>query len=413
MFAVNKAHYDADDVKRGHDRMANDPLLFRPSGRCYALCLDDAFETISFVLYMKERGGSVLLLPQQSPYGTARKLAEQAGCDALVYGGISNVVRLNEDARFAGEACLLQYSSGTTGEPKLIRRTWGDIDAELAAYNEALEAIPDEKPIVWVPVTHSFGLVTGVLAAMMRGSEPLIVTDKNPRYWLSLLKQHPRSIVYAVPFLLHLFVSFKFPVRFHRVIASGSPLTDALLEQLRESAYETMQQYGCSELGCISLARHAQASTDVGYLLRHLRLDDGGTMQSPTEWTVAGSRSEVRTRDFGYRDSSGRLHLLGRIDDLINVAGQKVIPYEVEQTLLQHPLVQEAVVCRTKHPVWGEAVKAFLVPRGHADSDAVLKWCIERLPPFKVPSSFVWLNEIPRNANGKVSRKHLENLISR
>ena len=66
------------------------------------------------------------------------------------------------------EPSLLQYSSGTTGEPKLIRRAWTEVDTEITAYNEALNCEVDEVPIVMAPVSHSYGLICGTLSAITR-----------------------------------------------------------------------------------------------------------------------------------------------------------------------------------------------------------------------------------------------------
>ena len=68
------------------------------------------------------------------------------------------------------EPSLLQYSSGTTGEPKLIRRAWTEVDTEITAYNEALNCEVDEVPIVMAPVSHSYGLICGTLSAITRGA---------------------------------------------------------------------------------------------------------------------------------------------------------------------------------------------------------------------------------------------------
>ncbi len=409
MLAVDKSRYSWSDMRRlGELQLANQAELQHPAELCIALCIEHPFELVSLVLQLQEEGGTVLLLPQHTPLVTAKQRAIQAGCRALIYGRADNLIILESDACEARESGMLQYSSGTTGEPKLIHRSWTDIELEIAAYNERLAAEPGEQPIIWVPVTHSFGLIAGVLASLRRGAEPIVLTEKNPRFWHKMLKEHPRSIVYAVPFLLHLYLSFKLPTKFHRVVSSGSSLTDSLLEQIRELAGEVIQQYGCTELGCISLSRHPQASTDVGKPLSHMRLAEPGTKEQPEEWIVTYGSRETATHDLGYRDEQGRLHLLGRTDDLINVSGQKVIPLEVEQVLLQHAQVAEAVVCRSPHKVWGEAVKAWIVPRDHADEDELRQWCVDRLPPYKVPSFIEQVTTLPRNANGKIDRRQLE-----
>ncbi|MNC41684.1 Long-chain-fatty-acid--CoA ligase [compost metagenome] len=100
--------------------------------------------------------------------------------------------------------------------------------------------------------------------------------------------------------------------------------------------------------------------------------------------------------------------MLARIDDLINVSGLKVNPYEVESVILQHPEVQEVVIYRTKHSVWGEAVKALIVSSTTMETSTIRRWCKQYLPGHKIPGVIQFVNEIPKLSNGKVSRKLLE-----
>lgn len=407
MMIVDRTAYRTTQHLEVQRLLSQQTLAAGPAGQCAALCMSDPFELICTVMYMRDKGGSVLLLPQQTPFETALGLARQAGCQHFIYGRLADVIELPEGDYYASQPCVLQFSSGTTGDPKLISRTWTEIDTELQGYNQALNADSDEQPIIWVPVTHSFGLLTGVFASLMRGAEPIVLTGKNPRFWDRMLQEHAKHLVYAVPYLLHLYLSIKPAVRMHRVVTSGSPLTDPLLQQLQDVSQEVIQQYGCSELGCVSVARRPHSASDVGQLLPHLELKTPGRMEEPAEWVISNGSIELQTRDLGYRDGNGRMHLLGRLDDLINVSGQKVIPSEVEQILLRHPGVREAVVFRGQHPVWGESVRAIIVPDGEPDEDAVRQWCMRQLPPYKIPSSYIWAASIPRNDNGKISRKLL------
>lgn len=139
---------------------------------------------------------------------------------------------------------------------------------------------------------------------------------------------------------------------------SGSPLSDELLLNTKLNTDEIWQQYGCTEAGCISVAKHPFSSTDVGFPLKHLRLsirrDEQAYDDSRGEVTVTDGKNAVATRDLGFMDPvSNRLNILGRLDDLINVSGLKVIPYEVESVIGRLPGVQESIVLKTRHRVWG------------------------------------------------------------
>jgi acyl-CoA synthetase (AMP-forming)/AMP-acid ligase II len=116
-----------------------------------------------------------------------------------------------------------------------------------------------------------------------------------------------------------------------------------------------------------------------------------------------------RTGDLGYLDDDGYLYLRGRLKELINRGGTKVSPVDVDEVLLQHPAVGEAAAFGVPHPSLSEDVAAAVVLKESAvaDETALRDFCLERLPPFKVPTRIVAVGELPRNALGKVKRLEL------
>ena len=113
----------------------------------------------------------------------------------------------------------------------------------------------------------------------------------------------------------------------------------------------------------------------------------------------------LHTGDRGRLDDEGRLHLEGRIKDLIVTGGEKVAPALVEGALSAHPAVADAGVVGLADPEWGEAVTAFVVLREPVDPEELRAWCRERLAPHEVPKRVVPVDELPRNAAGKLMRR--------
>ena len=120
-----------------------------------------------------------------------------------------------------------------------------------------------------------------------------------------------------------------------------------------------------------------------------------------------GEDGWLHTGDLGRLDEDGRLHVLGRLKELIVTGGENVAPLEVEQVLLGHPAVADAGVAGLPDPDWGEAVTAFVVLRAPVDGDQLRAWCRERLEPFKVPKAFHAVERLPRSAGGKLLRDRL------
>jgi acyl-CoA synthetase (AMP-forming)/AMP-acid ligase II len=112
-----------------------------------------------------------------------------------------------------------------------------------------------------------------------------------------------------------------------------------------------------------------------------------------------------RTGDQGYLDEEGYLHLVGRLKELINRGGEKISPREIDEVLLTHPAVAEAVCFGVQHPTWGEEVSAAVVLRDATTESELLAYCKERLADYKRPKQIHITDTIPRSATGKIQRR--------
>jgi fatty-acyl-CoA synthase len=119
----------------------------------------------------------------------------QAGCERLFYNSFAGEV-LTDSASNSSEGELLQMSSGTTGAPKLIARTWQNIEIEIASYAQTFTAPAEMTPIAACPTTHSYGLICGILVALHRGVTPVVVDTTNPKHLLKVLRETERPLLY-------------------------------------------------------------------------------------------------------------------------------------------------------------------------------------------------------------------------
>jgi acyl-CoA synthetase (AMP-forming)/AMP-acid ligase II len=158
-----------------------------------------------------------------------------------------------------------------------------------------------------------------------------------------------------------------------------------------------------------------KAADDIGELLvrlpgkrREYYRDDGATAST---WTDDGW---LRTGDLAYLDDEGFVYISGRIKDMIIRGGNNVYATDVEAVLLEHDDVQEAAVIGVPHEVLGEDVGAFVVLRAGSalDDAALLAWCADRLADYKRPRRLWFVDELPRNATGKVMKHRLREWTS-
>lgn len=395
------------------------PILGRCEGKRIAVRVTDLAFWIALCLYLKERGGAVLPLAPDTPVLAARRRAERAGCDYLLFGNggeaalqtIERIVGAAESDPALQANCasgLLQMSSGTTGEPKVILRSWSSIDLEVAAYIERVGFAADATPVVACPVHHSYGLISGVLAALKRGVRPVIVSNPNPKYVLRRLGDLPRPLLYSSPTLIATvtMLAQDAPPAF-AVMTSGTTMQKAWFDLVRARARHVHQQYGCSEVGCIALAEDIAEPSDLGVPLSHLEVVGGRNASEPSEIVVkAPGGALIDTRDLGYLEA-GRLHYVARLDDVINVSGLKVFPGEVEEVVLEMPGVSDAVVYGQSQGFGTEQVCLDFVSPRDLPGEQIREWCAQKLAPYQVPMSITRVTDIPRQPSGKVSRKAL------
>jgi 3,4-dihydroxybenzoate---[aryl-carrier protein] ligase len=405
MFFVNDQYYTLDDLEKQYTVFENTPYLKECGNRRLAVCMPDAFQWLALCLYICSKGGSIVPIHPSIPKEGAVRMAFSAGSHILLFGNIDTPIHLSQQ-RNAQEGVLVQMSSGTTGAPKCIERSWESIEEELESYVSVLPADHMTPSIVACPVTHSYGLICGVFACMRRGAEPVILTNMNPKYVLKKLKEHPKHILYAAPALLHTLISLnRDGQRFDGVMTSGTLMPSGWLEGLKKVSNTVLQQYGCSEAGCVALNPDMKSPREMGYPLPHVKVD-AGDLHNPGEIIIHTSAGSIHTKDLGFMEN-GLLSFLARMDDTINVAGLNVYPQEVEDVLMAEPRIEEAVVFKKIHPLSGERVCAQYVCSGHIEEQELREWCSKHLAPYQIPMELNQVEEIEKLPNGKVSRKKL------
>lgn len=405
LFYLNDRPYDRAIIEARWRQLTR--ALSAVSGRRLAVCTHDSVEWLALVLYARQQGLSIAPLPPDTPRATALEKARALHCDGLIWQSAEQLVPLERTAS-AREGTLIQFSSGTTGEAKPIERTWSEIDTEITHYHQALELPPEVVPVVACSISHSYGLICGVLAALDRGVAPRIVTGWNPKYLLKVLRAESRPLLYSSPtFIRTLMMLWPPGEPLYGVMTSGSVMPEAWFDEVRGKTDNLWQQYGCSEAGCVALAQQPERADIMGAPLGHGELRAGSGPEEPEEVVVIQQGRHIATGDAGYLDSQGRLRFCGRLDDTIIAAGFNVYPQEVENILMRHAGIREAVVFKQPDPLAGERVAAVYTgasPLGDADLRA---FCRQHLASHQWPSRFYHRERIPRLPNGKVSRRQL------
>jgi long-chain acyl-CoA synthetase len=344
----------------------------------------------------------------------------------------------------ADDTAVVQFSSGTTGQSKCLSRTQRQLIAEFGGFSQAAGVGDGERVLCPVSLSHAHGLCNGMMAALLSGGTLILVKSLVPHELLKLLTEERITIMTCVPFLLETLLKSRAGVTPREVqdlrlcISAGAALKQETYEGiLKLLGVRVRQLYGTTETGAIALnsnPQHAACWNSVGRPLpsMEVRILDTQGRQCPvgvagevavrSPQTFAGYENETgespvfqngffRTGDLGSMDGCGNLSLTGRLKLLINVAGKKVNPAEVEQVLRQHPKVEDVVVVGVRGvsgQEWvEECVKACVVPKAHCSIWEIHEFCGRHLARYQVPKIVEFLDEIPKSATGKILRSAL------
>src|SRR3954452_14053344 len=293
-----------------------------------------------------------------------------------------------------GDPCLVVHTSGTTGAPRPVTLSFGNVLANALGCFAALGHSRSERWLCPLPLSHVGGLMV-LLRSVIAGTTAVLDSWRDDITIASLVPtQLSRRLGAGTPP----------PASLRVVMLGGAPADPALLTRACDAGWPVAPTYGLTQAcSAVTVAEPGDVETS-GAPLPGLRVSiapDGEILVSGP--TVAGG-GVLRTGDLG-RIAGGRLIVVGRKSHTIVTGGENVAPTEVEAVLLEHPAVVEAGVFGRPDAEWGEAVTAFVVVRGPVDD--LRAFCRARLPGFKVPKSISVVDALPRNAAGKLLRREL------
>ena len=308
-----------------------------------------------------------------------------------------------------GAVVTVIHTSGTTGEPKPVELTFANHAASAAASADALGVDPYDRWLCPLPLHHVGGLCVLVRCAVNHTTAVIHQRFEAERV-KRVLEAGEVTLASLVPTMLVRLreAGLRSAPNLRAIVLGGGPIPAGLLDWAAESGIPVTPVYGmtetCSQVVAGSPGRPlAGAELEIGaggeILVR-------GPMVAPGE---PASDGWLHTGDLGRLDENGRLHVEGRLKELIVTGGENVAPLEVEQALLAHPAVADAAVAGRPDPEWGEAIAAFVVPSARVDPEDLKAWCRERLAPHKVPKRVEIVESLPRSPGGKLLRARLAN----
>ena len=409
--------------------------------------LNPAYRFEEFSFYLQDTSARVLLTP---PDGAeeARRAADHLGIPIFMVdmddrGNVSIVnAQKNVPVTPPGpdDVALVLHTSGSTGRPKRVPLKHGNIAVSCRNVADTYKLTANDVSLCVMPLFHIHGLVASTLSTFLTGGTVVVPNKFNPMSFWRTVREHGVTWYSCVPTIHQLSVArlTEKPegiekLRFVR--SCSSALSPALMEKIEKVVQvPVLEAYGMTEAShqmCSNplppLDRKA-ASVGPGTGVRIGIMDEEGNIlpsgglgevviqgpnvidgyeNNPEANQKSFTNGWFRTGDQGMIDADGYLHLTARIKELINRGGEKIAPLEIDEVLMTHPCVAEAVAFGMPHPTWGEEVAVAVVLKEPQTEAALLEHCKLRLADFKCPKKILIVDKIPRTATGKIQRRSM------
>ncbi len=346
--------------------------------------------------------------------------------------------RAREMDRDAPAAIL--YTSGTTGRQKGAVLSHGNVISNLFTVNRYLRMAPADRVLITTPLFHVAAQNVMMNSGLNAAATLVLHRRFDVERCASAIEEHKVTLLMGVPtiYIALLNAGVKpealSSVRLFKSAAATMPVEIA--RRWQETHGKTVYEgYGLTETSPAATFNHEYeyrvGSVGTPVEMVEMRVVDPDDREVPPGtwgevvfkgpnvmlgyWNRPGETAEAmrngwfHSGDIGYLDEDGYLYLVDRVKDMINCAGFKVWPREVEEVLYQHPAIQECAVAGVPDPIKGETAKAYIILRDRAriPEQELETYCRGQLAAYKVPRAFAFVDQLPKNAAGKVLKRVL------
>ncbi|WP_017715642.1 acyl-CoA synthetase [Kamptonema formosum] len=437
-------------IPSGFQYVATQWGIWRAGGVAVPLCVSHPRPELEYVIADSD-ASTLIAHPDFEP--VLRPIAEERGLRFLLTSDT-----LPADAGALPEVdisrrALILYTSGTTGKPKGAVTSHQNIQAQVTSLIDAWEWTSEDRILHFLPLHHIHGIINVLTCALWAGAECHMLPKFDAQTIWNRIAGGDLTLFMAVPTIYVKLIaaweaadserkkSMSAGCAKMRLMVSGSAaLPVQVLEKWQSiSGHFLLERYGMTEIGmALSNPLHGQRLPGyVGNPLPQVEVrlvDETGNLvplETPGEIQVKGpgvfleywQKPAATAKSFrngwfctgdlaAFENDSYRI--LGRISvDIIKTGGYKVSALEIEEVLRTHPDIQDCAVVGVPDPEWGERVCAALVlpPATHLTLEPLRNWAKERLATYKVPSKILAVEELPRNAMGKVTKPAVAQLF--
>jgi long-chain acyl-CoA synthetase len=383
---------------------------------------------------------------------TAKALGERVLPGAALLGadphrteqpGVQRVGTPAAEVNHPKELALLMYTSGTTGKPKGVMLSQGNLLGNASAISQEHALTESDRVYAVLPLYHINAFAVTMLAPLWHGGSAIIPPKFSAKqFWLQV-SQHQCTWINVVPTIISYLLEHGDPertdksrIRFCRSASAPLPpehhrqfeslfgigiietmgLTETVAPSFSNPLEQAKRKIGSvgRASGCVARVvgedGRALPNGEIGEVIIKGPNVTMGYFRNP-EATDAAFYPDgwLRTGDLGKVDDDGFFHITGRIKELIIKGGENIAPREIDEVLLKHPDVLDAATVGIPHPHYGQTIGACIIPKENASltAESIIAWAREKLGDYKCPSTVKIVQDLPRGPSGKVQRLKL------
>ena len=346
------------------------------------------------------------------------------------------------------DLCVMPYTSGTTGQPKGCMHTHRTVMHTTVASMQWFALQPEMTLLAVAPMFHVTGMQGGMNGPLFIGNTLVLLPRWDREVAAQCVERYKVASWTAIPTMIQDFFLNPNIEKYdlssiRRLSGGGAAMPAAVAQRLANVGITYVEGYGLTETiaathmnpadnakqQCLGVpifdvdSRIIDPTTlrelppgEVGEIVMHGPQVFLGYWNKPEDTAqvfieIEGKRF-FRSGDLGRMDEEGYFFIVDRLKRMINAAGYKVWPTEIESLMYRHPAIQEACVIGTKDAHRGETVKAFIVPRaewrGKIEAQAIMDWCREQMAAYKVPRFIEFVDALPKSGSGKIMWRELQ-----
>ncbi len=424
--------------------------IWRAGGVAVPLCLSHPLPSLQYVL--EDTAAKIIVC--SSPYiDLLRDYANEHGILLINADEVPEVANQPLPDIEASRRAMILYTSGTTNKPKGVVTTHENIEAQVATLVAAWQWSSSDHVLCVLPLHHVHGIINVISCALWSGATCEFIPSFSAEHIFSLFQKGALNVFMAVPTIYFKLIAYweSLPAdeqtaltacmsKFRLMVCGSAALPVTVMERWKAiSGHTLLERYGMTEIG-MALSNPYHAERKAGYVglplpgVEVCLADEQYNLVAANEpgeilvkgknvfheyWNKPEATAETFTKDGWFKTGDiaivedGYYRIMGRSSvDIIKSGGYKISALEIEEVLRTHEAIDDCAVVGIDDEEWGELIVSALVPSNKTiDTNSLNAWLRERMAPYKTPRKYLILEELPRNAMGKVTKNDVKKLF--